>query len=62
MIEARAGKEGLEWQYAFAPASIYALTASWKGKEVWSLPYREAWTDRNAPFYVWGFYHQTLGK
>ena len=25
MIEARKGNSGLEWQYAFAPMSIYAL-------------------------------------
>src|SRR5438094_145686 len=46
MIEARAGQGGPEWQYAFAPASVWALKGSWKGEEVWSLPYREAWTDR----------------
>jgi hypothetical protein len=55
MIEAREGRSGPEWQYAFAPASIDPLRGLWKKKEVWSLPYREAWTDSTAPFYVWGF-------
>ena len=59
MIEARAGKDGPEWQFAFAPASVYPLKGSWKGKEVWSVPYREAWADRHAPFYAWGFYRQS---
>ena len=52
MLEVRPGKGGPEWQYAFAPMTIYPVRAFWKGKEVWSLPYREAWTDRNAPFYA----------
>ncbi len=55
MIEARDGKDGPEWQYAFAPASIDPIRGFWKKKEVWKLPYREAWTDSSAPFYVWGF-------
>ncbi len=55
MIEARQGKNGPEWQYAFAPASIDPIKGVLKKKEVWSLPYREAWTDNTAPFYVWGF-------
>jgi hypothetical protein len=55
MIEARDGKGGPEWQYAFAPASIDPIRGLWKKKEVWSLPYREAWTNNRDPFYVWGF-------
>ncbi len=58
MIEARETRNGPEWQYAFAPASIYPLKGLWKGKEVWSAPYREAWTDPQATFYVWSFYRQ----
>jgi hypothetical protein len=42
MLEARIGPDGPEWQYAFAPMSIYALKATWKGKEVWSVPWRQA--------------------
>jgi hypothetical protein len=41
MLEARTGTDGPEWQYAFAPMSTYALKGSWKGQEVWSLPWRK---------------------
>jgi hypothetical protein len=40
MLEARIGKDGLEWQYAFAPMTCYQVKAAWKGKEVWALPLR----------------------
>ena len=39
-LESRPGKDGLEWQYAFAPMTTFATNGSWKGKEVWSLPAR----------------------
>jgi hypothetical protein len=55
MIEAREEKDGPRWEYAFAPASIDPIRGFCKKKEVWSLPYREAWLDFRAPFYVWGF-------
>lgn len=55
MLEAREGKNGPEWQFAFAPATIYPVKGLWKGNEVWSLPYREAWTNSRAPFFVQGF-------
>jgi hypothetical protein len=58
MIEAREGQDGPEWQFAFTPASIAGLKCELKKKEVWRLPYREAWTDNTAPFYVWGFSHE----
>ena len=38
MLEARAGKDGPEWQYAFAPMTIYALKASWKGQRGLGAP------------------------
>jgi hypothetical protein len=50
MLEARAGGDGPSWQYAFAPQTTYALRASWKGREVWSLPYRQPWTV-SEPFF-----------
>jgi hypothetical protein len=59
MIEARQDREGPEWQYAFAPASVAPVKALLNKKEVWSLPYREAWTDRSAPYYVWAFSHES---
>jgi hypothetical protein len=35
------------------PKTIYKTLI--KKKMVWSLPYREAWTDNTAAYYVWGF-------
>ena len=32
------------------PQTSYALKASWKGREVWSLPNRQPWTATE-PFY-----------
>ena len=49
-LESRRGKDGLEWQYAFAPMTTFAVNGSWKGKEVWSLPPRSsgpAWDPRS---------------
>ena len=40
MLEARKSKDGMEWQYAFAPMSVYALEGSWKEQVVWSLDSR----------------------
>ena len=42
MIEARKGKDGPEWQYAFAPMSVYGLRGSCKGQVVWSVPFRRS--------------------
>jgi hypothetical protein len=50
ILEARAGRDGPEWQYAFAPQTSYALKASWKGREVWSVPNRLPWTA-SEPFF-----------
>jgi hypothetical protein len=41
-IEARPGDSGLEWQYAFAPMTCWALKAVHKGRPVWSLPQRNS--------------------
>ena len=46
MLEVRTGKDGPEWQYAFAPMSTYALKGSWKGQDVWSLPRRKRSVDK----------------
>lgn len=40
VLEARPDKEGGQWHYGFAPMTIFAVKASWKGREVWSLPVR----------------------
>jgi hypothetical protein len=36
MLESRPGKDGLEWQYAFAPMTGFALNTFWKGQATWS--------------------------
>ncbi len=54
LIEARTVKEGLQWQYAFAPMSVYPLEGSWKEQVVWSL----GWGPRrqsDATFYQFSF-------
>ncbi len=42
-VEARPGKDGLEWQYACAPMSCWPLKATHKGRIVWEVPRR--WPD-----------------
>jgi hypothetical protein len=51
MLEARTGKDGLEWQYAFTPMTCYQVKGSCKGKEVWSLPLRLPASDPAGTFY-----------
>ena len=46
------GKGGQEWQYAFAPMTMYAVKGSWKGQEVWSLPNRRTQQAETDPFHV----------
>jgi hypothetical protein len=50
LLEARAGKDGPEWQYALAPMTVRAVKAARKGEEVWSLPRRmaESWNPTAA--------------
>jgi hypothetical protein len=38
MLESRPGKDGLEWQYAFAPMTGFAINAFWKGRAIWNKP------------------------
>jgi len=49
-IEARLGSHGLEWQYAFAPMTCWALKAEHKSRPVWSLPLRST-DDPSKPFF-----------
>lgn len=59
MLEARTGKDGIEWQYALAPMTCYPVKgwlkgkddASTKGREVWSLPLRLPAEDPAGTFY-----------
>lgn len=39
-IEAHQTDAGLQWRYGLAPMTIYALRASLRGSEVWSVPLR----------------------
>ena len=38
MLESRLGKDGPEWQFAFAPMTGFAINAFWKGRAIWSKP------------------------
>jgi hypothetical protein len=49
-LEARPGKQGLEWQYAMAPMSCWPLKVERKGQVVWSLPLRRT-DDASKPFF-----------
>jgi hypothetical protein len=54
MLEVRPSQHGLEWQYAFAPVTGFAINTFWKAKESWSMPARNngpAWNPSNS-FYV----------
>jgi hypothetical protein len=50
-LEARPAKDGLEWQYALAPMTVYAVRATYQGKEVWALPDRNPAYDPSKPFF-----------
>ncbi len=52
MIESRADPAGgLRWEYALAPMTSFEVKAFWKGKQVWTLPWRKASKDPTDPFY-----------
>jgi hypothetical protein len=50
-LEARPGKQGLEWQYALAPMTVFAVKGSYKGTAVWELPNRFPAYDPSKPFF-----------
>jgi hypothetical protein len=50
-LEARSGRESLEWQYALAPMTIYAVKASYRGNAVWELPNRIPSWEPSKPFF-----------
>jgi hypothetical protein len=50
-LEARAGDRGREWQYAFAPMTVFAVKGSYRGKPVWELPDRMPASDPVKPFF-----------
>lgn len=52
-VESRPGPSGApaRWHYAFSPMTSYAVQGSWKGKEVWSLPWRKESNNASGPFF-----------
>jgi hypothetical protein len=55
LLEARTGKSGLEWQYAFAPEASAPIRCTWKGKEAWNFEFSGADNHSRAPYFDWGF-------
>jgi hypothetical protein len=51
-LEARPGKDSVEWQYALAPMTIFAVKGSYRGKAVWELPNRGPALDPSKPFFA----------
>jgi hypothetical protein len=50
-LEARTGKEGLQWEYALAPMTVFAVKGSYQGKTVWELPDRLRENHPSHPFF-----------
>ncbi|MDR3621732.1 MAG: hypothetical protein P4L85_20435 [Paludisphaera borealis] len=55
LLEARQGKNGLEWQYAFAPEASAPLIGSFKGKMVWEFS-RTTHGFNREPYFDWGYH------
>ena len=53
-VEARPGKDGLEYQYALAPMGCWAMRASRRSKVVWDLPWRPT-GDATKPLFNYQF-------
>jgi hypothetical protein len=52
MIESRPDPAGgFRWEYGLAPMTSFEVKAFWKGKQVWTLPWRKASKDTTDPFY-----------
>ncbi len=51
-MEVRSSKEGLEWQYALAPMTIFAVKGSYRGKSVWELPNRDGSSGPSSSFFA----------
>jgi hypothetical protein len=54
LLEARSGKDGPEWQYAFAPEASSPIRCSWKGSNVWQFSHEEAGNGSHTPYFVTG--------
>jgi hypothetical protein len=55
LLEARDGKDGPEWQYAFAPEASAPLQCSWKGATVWEFAADSRIFEPREPYFVRGF-------
>lgn len=53
-LEVRAGKDGPEWQYAYAPMTCFRLKGTLADKVVWAIPYRKTATDPTKPYFLRG--------
>jgi hypothetical protein len=51
-LEARQGKEGPRWFYAFGPMTCFSVKGTYKSKEVWDLPRRRPHGDPKEPYYI----------
>lgn len=61
MLEAREGKDGPAWHYAFAPSTTYPLRASWKGKPVWERNLTEPDAGPNRTLYQLSYSNEKVG-
>jgi hypothetical protein len=50
-LELRRDKDSLEWQYALAPMTVFAVKATYHGKAVWELPDRHPSWNPSQPFF-----------
>ena len=50
-LEARRLDQAIEWQYALAPMSVFAVKSTYRGKTVWELPDRKPAKDPARPFF-----------
>jgi hypothetical protein len=50
-LEARPAKQGLQWEYALAPMTVYAVKGSYQGTAGWELPDRQPSADPSKPFF-----------
>ena len=54
-VEARPGRDGLEWHYALAPMGCWAVKVQLKGRPVWELPRRQT-GDPSRPLFTYQFW------
>jgi hypothetical protein len=52
LLEAVRTEQGLKWQFGFSPMTIYALTASRKDVDVWSIGERKVFNSYDTAFRV----------